>query len=365
MERQKTKIMVITQSEGGGLRRHLVDLLTNLDKDIFEIYFVYNSRKGDIVFKEWLKYKCQNIVLLDLPQFERQISIKNDLIIFFKIRQLIKKINPEVVHTHSSKAGVLGRIAAKSLRVKKIFYTPHAYSFLSNEFSLKKRNMYRMIEHILSRYMTTKTFNVSNSEKNAAIEANIDSPEKFEVITNALPEVELLERNVAREKLNIPYNQKAIVNLARITHQKNPNLFIEIANKFLAADIHFYWIGEGQPVKNIPENVHFLGNVNEADLYLKAFDAYLSTSLYEGLSYSLLEAARAELPIVATEVPGNIDMKDIYQNIHYFMLDNSYKAINIINNVIDNADSQYEYSIDENKNFENMISTIQNFYLGK
>ncbi|MEE8858491.1 glycosyltransferase [Leuconostoc mesenteroides] len=365
MKRKKVKVMIITQSEGGGLRRHLVDLLNHLDKDIFEIYFVYNSRKGDDTFQNWLKNVCEGINLIDLPNFERQISLKNDLSIFLELRKLVKDISPDVVHTHSSKAGVLGRIAAKTLGVKKIFYTPHAYSFLSSEFSIKKRNLYKVIERFLSRYATTKTFNVSNSEKESAINAKIDFPEKFEVITNSLPEVELLEKKVARDKLKIDQEQVAVVNLARVTYQKNPELFVNIATEFLSLNthVHFYWIGAGDFLNPVPSNVHFLGNINDADLYLKAFDIYLSTSLYEGLSYSLLEAARAHLPIVATEVSGNIDMRDIYKKTYYFKVDDEQMAVKLIQNISTNDNSKYNGVLNKNKDFDNLINTIQGFYL--
>jgi UDP-N-acetylglucosamine:LPS N-acetylglucosamine transferase len=113
------KILYISECMGGGVRKHIIDLLKNIDKQRYKIYFMYSSIRADDVFKEEIKRLSKNIELIENNYMIREVSLKNDLKAFNQIKKLIKKIKPDIVHCHSSKAGALGRLAAKIMGVKK------------------------------------------------------------------------------------------------------------------------------------------------------------------------------------------------------------------------------------------------------
>jgi glycosyltransferase involved in cell wall biosynthesis len=302
---------------GGGVRKHIIDLLKNIDKQRYKIYFMYSSIRADDVFKEEIKRLSKNIELIENNYMIREVSLKNDLKAFNQIKKLIKKIKPDIVHCHSSKAGALGRLAAKIMGVKKIYYTPHAYIMQNQNIGNKKKFVFSTIEKILSKCCTTKTFNVSQGEKQFAITNKIDREDKFEVIYNGIDDndVEVNGRELKKE-LGLKEDDIIIGVAARLDEQKDPWTFYNIAKEIIRQYNHvkFIYIGDGIYKKEIEEdivnnkledNVILIGFRNDVERLLKIFDIYLITSLYEGMPYSLIEALKARLPIVATNTTGN------------------------------------------------------------
>ncbi|MGL9729311.1 glycosyltransferase [Enterococcus sp. DIV0756] len=324
----KKKILLISESVGGGMRKHIVQLLENLDSEKFEIFYIHGEKNLDSTFienYENLKKKC---TMIPCSFLERKISFSQDLKAFRFINKQIKLIMPDVVHCHSSKAGVVGRFAAKFNKVEKIFYTPHAYSFLSSEFGSKKKSFFVMIEKMLSRYMTTMNFCVSSSELNEALRVNIDHPKKFKVIYNGLPEISFPEKKVLKKSLGLSESFFIVGNNARMTEQKNPILFFKIAEIVINKDknVHFVWVGNGplfEEIKNlvthssVSKNIHLLGERTDSEILVAGYDLYLTTSLYEGLPYSVIEAMRANINIIGTNVVGHDELirKDALFNI--------------------------------------------------
>lgn len=329
----KKKVLLISESMGGGLRKHVVQLIENLDSSKFEIFFIHGTDSLDEVFLERYESLKQIATLIPCNTFVREIDLKKDYTTLLFLSKMIKKIQPDIVHCHSSKAGVLGRIAARMNKIKKIFYTPHAYSFLAPEFGRYKKKLFIAIESILSRYATTKTFNVSKGEKEAALKFKLDKDNKFEVIYNGLPEIDLPTKKEARELIGIEEKNIVIGTNARMSEQKNPIVFMEVAKKVVAknSNIHFVWAGEGILFKEIKkfllendlcENVHLLGNRTDSEIIVAGYDIFFSTALYEGLPYAPIEAMRAGIPIMLSNVTGNIEL--VKHNIcgRLFELDN-------------------------------------------
>ncbi|MFC6169398.1 glycosyltransferase [Loigolactobacillus jiayinensis] len=374
MEYNKIRLMIITQSEGGGLRRYITDVIDGLDNSKYEVALVYNSDYGDQKFKDWIQEKqnTHQIKLFDIKTFVREISLVNDLKTYRFLLQCIDDFEPTIVHVQSSKAGVIGRLAAKTKRIKQIYYTPHAYSFLSPEFSSIKKRIFILVEKIFSRYFTTFTFNVSQTEKEAALEYNIDRPNKFVVIPNGIPPLKRNYRSYAQDEMKVTDNEIIIGNVARFSNQKNPQLFVSIAVEALKQikELKFVWIGSGELMNkmqllvkkaSIEKSFIFLGDRNDAEYLMDGFDIYLATSNFEGFSYSLLEAARAKLPVVAPKVPGIIDFSYIYKKTYLFNLHDSvdnicsllYKSISDLDNPIE-ANILFSY--------EDMIDKITSYY---
>lgn len=370
----KKKLLLISESMSGGLRKHIVQLIKNLDQNEFEIFFIHGTNTIDEAFKKEYENLSRIAKIIPCRSFVREININNDLKTLKFVSTAIKEINPDIIHCHSSKAGVIGRLAAKINSVSKVYYTPHAYSFLAPEFHDVKRYIFIFIEKLLSRFFTTKTFNVSEGERKAAIKAHLDKKEKFKVVYNGLPEAFLPNKKEIRNLLDLPFDKIIIGNNARMSEQKNPMFFFEIAKMTLEKDnrFHFVWTGSGPLEKSMKEfarengildNVSFLGDRKDSEFMVAAYDIFFISSLYEGLPYAPLEAMRASVPIIATNVVGNREI--VSENENGFLLDNRDEFIFLVNKILsDSKFSSNSYELFRKKfSLEEMIRSISYEYV--
>ncbi|WP_058953373.1 glycosyltransferase family 4 protein [Clostridium tyrobutyricum] len=373
----KKKLLLISESLGGGVRRHIIDLVYGLDKQKFDVYLLYSKDRADDIFLNQVNELKNYVTLIESRYMVREISIKKDFKAYREIKYIIKKVKPDIVHCHSSKAGVLGRVAAKRLSVKKIFYTPHAYYFQNPKVSKKKKFIYIVIEQVLSKFFTTKTFNVSNGEKQCALDNKIDKENKFATIYNGIEDIDLPSKENMRKSLGISQNAFVIGVTARLDEQKDPFTFVKIAKNIILKhnNVHFVYIGDGPLFEkvldyikqnNLENNVHLLGFRNDADKVVSAFDLYLITSLYEGMPYSPIEAMRAGVPIIATDTIGNNEIVFPNQNGYLFAVGNVLQGTSAVNMFIENKKS---IKFNVRKVFKkfflknNMIENIENEYI--
>lgn len=312
---RKTRLLLV-QEAMGGCGRHVVDLVLGLDPERFDITLIYGTSRLDDYYRSQLTKMAGRARLIPCPDLVRAISPAHEARAYRMISGVIKDVRPDIVHCHSSKAGVIGRLAAKRHGVSRVFHTPHAYSFQAPEFGGKKRIVFVSVERWLSRHCTTMTFNVSEGERDAALAERLDVPEKFEVIYNGMVDAPLPSKTQARRRLGLPVDAPVVGVTARLVDQKDPMTSVSIATKVIERnpDVHMAYIGDG-PWKRkmedycrrhgVEDNVHFLGYRNDADSVVSAFDVYLLPSWYEGMPYSLIESLRAGVPIAATDVTGN------------------------------------------------------------
>lgn len=375
----KKKILIISETMSGGVRRHLVDILENIDLEKFEVYLFYSPNRVDEIFKSKIKELSKRINLIESKDFYKSMNLKNDIKTFKKISEIIKKIKPDVVHCHSSKAGILGRIAAKKNKVEKIIYTPHAYYFENVDMSKIKYEICRGIEELLSKCCTTKSFNVSDGERNFAIKNRIDKEEKFVTIYNGVPDDVLPKKEDIKKQLGYKETDLLIGVAARLNEQKDPMCFIEIAKKVIEDNrdkqIYFIYIGEGPLLNNVrnylkkyklEDKVNMLGFRKDADKIIVGLDFYLMTSIYEGLPYAAIEATRAGVPIVATDVIGNNEVVKKGINGLLFQKSNPTEGAEILNGIIKNNEFKYENIRKiyyEEFHIERMMDKIQKEYM--
>lgn len=311
----KKKVLLISESVAGGLRKHIIQLIDNLDRKKFEVYFIHGESLLDVEFKrryENLKSECHVIVC---KKFVREIDINKDLATLLFLIKEIREIKPDIVHCHSSKAGVLGRLAARICGVKKIFYTPHAYSFLANEFSNNKKIFFKKVEKSINIFSKSITFNVSEGEREQAIKNNLGVSSRFKVIYNGLPVVTEPDRLELRNRFNLPEDAIVIGNNARMSAQKDPTTFMNIAKNVVVKDkkFHFVWAGDGPLLKEmraflkrnkLENNVHLLGDQFDSEYIVKMYDLFFISSLYEGLPYGPIEALRMKVPVMGFNTVG-------------------------------------------------------------
>lgn len=315
---KKTKIVFVVEAMLGGIRQHVCDIVENLDIEQYDIYLIYSDLRADDRFYEE-KVKLEKKAKLILCNDMQRSLGKNDLAAYKKLVKLFREIKPDIVHCHSSKAGIVGRMAAKKCRVPLIVYTPNAYAFQEPNISSMKKQIYIFAERFLSRYATDITINVSKGEMALAQKYHLDQKSKFTLIYNGIPQIELPDKSLLREEIGFNQDTYYVGVTARCAKQKDPFTFLKIAEKVVSArqNIEFVYIGDGElydkmcqwiQERRLEDKIHMLGFRSDAARIVGALDLYLSTALYEGLPYSMIEAMRAGVPIIATDVVGNNEL---------------------------------------------------------
>ncbi len=310
-------LYVITQNHWGGAQKYIYDLATNLP-DSFEIHVAIGakSKNESAGLIEKIKNSNYKITLHQIDNLIRSICPKKDIAAIKDLRDLYKKLKPDIVHLNSSKASVIGSLA--KLENTKIVYTAHGWVF--NEPMPKiKKSIYKMAEkHSASKKDLIIT--LSDKEYNQAIKILKIKKEKLQKIHIGVPEKKLLSKTEAKQKLKLDKNKKLIFGtIANFYHTKGYDLLLKALKKEKnnLKDAQFLFIGDG-PKKNEVEKyieknnlknlVTITGFVNDASSFIKAFDFFVLPSRKEGLPYTILESMVAKVPIIATNVGGNSEI---------------------------------------------------------
>ena len=298
------KIVHITEAFSGGIQTYLKNvsdfLIKNAGENV-EVYIIYSGHRPLFNLKAAQEMFKGKATMIEIPMTTNIAPVK-DFKGVIAIYKELKKIQPDVIHLHSSKAGILGRAAAFFFRKKNksVFYTPHGYSFLRTDVSDKSRAMFRTIEKTAQRIFGGTTIACGDTEYELA-----QAFGKADLIRNGL---EVTGNEIP---CTDPDNSKLTVGIvSRITAARNPELFNTMALRF--PDINFIWIGDGELRKELTApNIVITGwltNPEDVENYLCKLDVYIQTSLWEGLPYAVLEAMAKYKPVVATNVIGNKDI---------------------------------------------------------
>lgn len=308
---QKINILyVITKLELGGAQKQLLDLISLLDTERYNTFLI-TARRG-LLIPDALSIRCLTVKFS--PFLERAINPFKDLLALAEIYRFIKKNKIRIVHTHSSKAGILGRWAARLAKAEIILHTVHGWSFHDYQPRLLKI-FFIWLERISARF-TDKLIVVSNYDKQKGLDNHIGEESKYLLIRYGInfSEFGVDDRNI-RKELGIDNNELVVGMVSCLKHQKSPKDFVKLAyliNQILP-DIKFLLVGDGilrQRIKrliakfNLQNQVILTGWRRDIPRILSAIDVFVLTSLWEGLPVSILEAMAASLPVVATQTSG-------------------------------------------------------------
>ncbi len=219
------------------------------------------------------------------------------------LHALIRRIQPDVVHCHSSKAGVYGRIVARGCGVPSV-YTPHGYAFLRTDISVPVRAVFRGVEWVAAR--TGQAIAACGAEEYILSGQLAGSGRTVVFVRNAvdLPALDAMTAGAPGR----PDGTRVLAGTCgRAVAQRAPELFADIASR-LGDSVDWTWIGAtAGPPACLPPTVHRTGWLERAAALgrMAELDIYVQTSRWEGLSYSILEAMALGKPVVATRIPSN------------------------------------------------------------
>lgn len=352
------KIVHVMECFAGGTFNFLVDLTSELSNEEHIVIYGTNRENTPKNFKELFN---KNVKFIEWKTAQREMKPLKDIKALWELYTILKKIdNIDIIHLHSSKAGFLGRIVSFLLgKSKKTIYTPHAISFLRLDVSLKKRKIFIWMEKFAS-FFGGKIVACSQSEKEVIEEQGIKN---VTFINNGIKPLQIEKKENMSDKITI-------ISVGRLSIQKNPKLFNDIALEFIDnPNIQFIWCGDGELKSELNSpNIKCTGWIERKELecYLVNADIYLSTSLWEGLPLSVLEAMSVGLPVVLSNCVGNRDL--VRDN--GFLYKDKKEATNNINELIENKElinkKGYNSKILMDNNFyiKNMAISYLNIYKG-
>ncbi|MFY7727892.1 MAG: glycosyltransferase, partial [Flavobacterium sp.] len=299
-----------------------------------------------------------------------------DTTCLYKAYKIIKAERPDVIHAHSAKGGVIGRIVGK-LTGTPVLFTPHAFSYLSAETGLKRR-VYLAIEKLLRGSSTLLA--TSQSEARRGMEEVGFSPNKTIVFNNSINPVAHIQPLTLQKTWPDTY----LCTIGRPSYQKNIELMIEALYhvKQQLPQVHLVVVGVGflsdklSAVKDIIRNRNLESNVTIIDWtsrentlnILSHCSVYLSTSRYEGLPYAVIEALALQKPCVVSDCDGNKDLVENGYNGYVIPSENPADYAEKILALLHNDGLQKQFSEHAGKmfsdhfNLQNNISLIENIY---
>jgi glycosyltransferase involved in cell wall biosynthesis len=278
-----------------------------LDPDRYEIVFI--TGQADVVLAAKARTAGHEVVLL--PHLRSEIAPLDDRRALADLRACLGGF--DVVHTHSSKAGALGRTAAHRLQIGRIVHTFHGFPFHQFQ-SWPRRTAYIEIERRVGRY-TDVFLAVGSAVAAEAVTRRIAPPERVRTIgvglSKTLDAPGAHDRAEARRLLGVPPGMRVVGTVGRLAFQKAPEDFIRALAGLARRDLFGVWVGAG-PLRAKAERLArrlglggrmlFTGERNDVDALLPGFDVFAMASRYEGLPCAIVEAMSAGLPVVATAV---------------------------------------------------------------
>jgi glycosyltransferase involved in cell wall biosynthesis len=298
-----------------GVQKAMLDVLVRLDRRKYDITVLCHS-EGELT--EVLRQKQIKYVIL--PELRREINPYFDLLAFLKLYRLFKKQKYDLVHTHSTKPGIVGRLAAKAAGVRCIVHTVQGFAFHERSSKMKVR-VIALLEKIAG-MACHKVIFVNNQDRIVATQLKIVPAYKMMTIYNGIDLSPYVNGNGTFNKRDLRGSEVVgpIVGMvARLWKQKAPQYFIQsiptVLQEFPSAK--FLVIGDG-PLQSklekmcerlgIRKNVLFMGWRKDVLDLLKIMDVFVLSSLWEGLPISILEAMSASKPVVATDIKGNNEL---------------------------------------------------------
>ncbi|RWY48104.1 glycosyltransferase [Mucilaginibacter gilvus] len=301
----KIKVLHISQVQGG-IETYIEQIITNIDRNRFEVMLACPAQRESII-KMVNKY---NVPYINL-EITIEIAPLSDLKSIIETIKLVRRLKPDIIHAHSSKAGMTTRLASIFFKPK-VFYTPNAYAYLGQKGL--KRKVLLWIEKLAIPF-TDFLLAASQSEARRS-KVDVGFPDRKVVVYPNSIEI-LPQRD---EPVVAPKNFKMITMVGRLVDQKNPMMFLRVCKLVtdLRNDIRFQIVGAGFDDKwkdaleqyiaenHLEEKINILSWKSREELLqtIRETDVFVMTSMFESFGYVVAEAQMLQVPVVATNVDG-------------------------------------------------------------
>jgi glycosyltransferase involved in cell wall biosynthesis len=297
MHTDKPRVLhVIARFNVGGTARYLDNLLPQIADQVETLLAV-----GHVQGHEIEDSRLEKIQFVRIEHLGRKINLTQDFRAYFELRKTVKKFKPQIIHSHTFKAGLLSRLMF--FKIPKI-HTFHGHLLSDPEFSRRALQVIVNIERRMAK-VTKTLITVGEQVSKDLLQVGVGKPSQYISIASEGQKLSFLSREQSRYNLGIDLETPIVLWMARMAPVKNPSLALEVAH--LLPKIKFLMAGGGELFNQIkdlaPTNVRLLSWVDAAEV-IPAADIFLSTSLNEGIPYSLLEVFSAGLPVVAVESGG-------------------------------------------------------------
>jgi glycosyltransferase involved in cell wall biosynthesis len=258
---------------------------------------------------DFLALRDPHLEVTRVASLGRGLSALDDVRAFLAIMRLIREFKPDVVHTHTAKAGTLGRLAAVFMRVPVRVHTFHGH-VLHGYFSPLVTRVFVGIERVLARF-THGIVSVGSQVRDDLLAVKIGTFDKYRVIAPGVAKAEVIDPAVARDLLGIAPDAQVLLFVGRLTEIKRPDRLLEafslVLEKVPSAVLLF--AGEGElfektkaDASGLGESVRFLGWRSDLAVLFAATDIAILSSDNEGMPVTLIEASMAGVPCVTTDV---------------------------------------------------------------
>lgn len=309
---------VITKLELGGAQEVAMRVVSSLDRRRFRPVLI----AGDGGLRTEEAHALEGVDVRVIPSLVREIRPIQDLRALWELVATFRRLRPKIVHTHSSKAGILGRLAAWLAGVPCILHTIHGYGVTPAQ-PLWLQHMVIKLEWMVGR-VTTHWIAVSQADRRQGLEWELFSASKVSVVrpgidpTAFAARIDQAERDRLRAALGVGPEQLLVGTVSCLKPQKSPEDFIRVAalvcQRMPAAKCVLVGDGALRPqieamihAHGLQDRVTLLGWRRDVASLLKAFDVFVLTSQWEGLPCAILEARASRIPIVATRVGGSAE----------------------------------------------------------
>ena len=298
-------VQIITRLDKGGSAELVLQTCAMLVEKNFEVLLISGKTKNPPF--DINKYaETHGFNILYVNSLVRNINPVADFLAFFKLWRILRKDNPDILHTNTSKAGFIGRIAGRWAGIGKIFHSPHGHIFYGY-YSKLVTKIFIWMERLAARHCT-KIFNLTEKGRQDHIVQKIGKPEKF-VVSSCGVDLEKFQN--FQPKILQP-GRKVVLWIGRFVPIKNPAMALQVAEYCRDADLEFRMVGSGELLEKArhqqhsknPDNVVFTGYQSDILPELQAADLFIITSNNEGFGRVIVEAMAAGLPVIATSVGG-------------------------------------------------------------
>lgn len=327
---RKTRVIhVITRFDKGGSAENTYLTAAGLDRNAYEVLLVMGpsgeSEMGPLerasVEENLSRLRAQGVKILTFAGLVRRVSPVNDLTALFALWRLFRRERPAIVHTHTSKAGMLGRWAAWLAGVPVLVHTPHGHVFWGY-FGPAKTRVFILLER-LTALITDRLVMLTDQERLDHLRFRVAPEEKYITVHSGVDLGRFMaragERNGVRKSLGIPDGAFVVGAVGRLTAVKGHRHLLDAARAVIDRypETVFVFLGAGELLAElqrqaaalgIESNVRFAGWRPDVSLTMSAFDLFAFPSINEGMGKALVEAMAMEKPVVASRIGGITDL---------------------------------------------------------